>query len=307
MIAMNAGDNDAVIAMYVQVVFIERYVLQLLRSKMGAQLGWLGSSAKVYVAFLRELLHSDFNWIVLECVQKFPHAEALAPCLDQYHLEVASLCPSHLGFPVKRPRKYMMMIKKDRLTWHPELAGKLQHVIEHIFYRDIRMVGDQLARAPEAEVRRHRLEMASQRGLPAFDSKRGKLLSGFLFLTRRERQRLRDYEAKAKIARATRSIFNISQSAKIFRGTTCIPTLLRNSRLWSGFLGRAICPMEHFEFQGYPVFNDNDADNMTKATVIKMLGMAAQRSLAGNGMHSASIGISLLLLLSGTDRVAAGA
>ena len=56
--------------------------------------------------------------------QAFPEHEGLEELVSdgEYELIVLNVCPSHLGFPVKRPRKFMLLVNTSTMSWNPHAA-----------------------------------------------------------------------------------------------------------------------------------------------------------------------------------------
>eukprot|EP00975_Prorocentrum_lima_P007595 1629839-Prorocentrum_lima.AAC.1 len=66
------------------------------------------------------------------------------------------MSPVLLGDPVRRPRKYVVLLRKDRLQWQEHvLRHGLQQCFEEIFRREVLLPGFARLRAPEESVRRH--------------------------------------------------------------------------------------------------------------------------------------------------------
>jgi len=269
---------------------------------MGKRLGWLGPSGIVFGEFMRELVLNDFDWILIECTVMFPQQDAMEPLLATYSLDTLQICPTQLGFPIRRPRKYMMLLKKAVLTWRPEIASKgITAFFKELFARKVEMVGDELARAPQEEVNADKERLAFRRGLPRARSS-GRAWNSLHLLTPAQRRHIKVYKKPFKSG--VRMVCNPLQSPTRFRATVFVPTLLKASSIWSMNKRRLFTALEHIECQGYQVFGP-EADNPEKLEAGRALSDAEIRSLAGNGMHSACVGACMMFLFACSQRVSA--
>eukprot|EP00974_Lingulodinium_polyedra_P071459 6913591-Lingulodinium_polyedra.AAC.1 len=64
-------------------------------------------------------------------------------------------------------------------------------------------------------------------------------------------------------------------------------------------LQRLFHPLEHFEVQGYSVFG-SEPERCCFAEGLEPLSDSQLRSVSGNGMHAAAIGLCMMFLLSAT-------
>ena len=99
-------------------------------SSMGSSQKWLGESMPIFMEWARERLLSLEDMIIVECVIGFDSDMLGELFRDSYNLEVLRVSPTLFGEPVERQRKYMILLKKDKLRWLPEVA---QYGVEHAF------------------------------------------------------------------------------------------------------------------------------------------------------------------------------
>ena len=91
-------------------------------SNMGAGKKFLGTSAMPFLLWAVERLFSCEDFFVVECIPPF-HDVTLADMMkDAFTLHTLRVCPSILGLPITRDKKYMIFLSK-RLAWAPEILG----------------------------------------------------------------------------------------------------------------------------------------------------------------------------------------
>ena len=56
--------------------------------------------------------------IILECVTAFDDVGLRQVVSEWYHMVVLKICPSSLGIPSHRPRKWMLLTCKASTIWH---------------------------------------------------------------------------------------------------------------------------------------------------------------------------------------------
>ena len=155
------------------------------------------------------------------------------------------------------------------------------------------MRGDQMMRAPEAEVRDAIHAMAKAQGLPLC-RRSGKAWSYFLVMTGAGQAAVRKHEQaimEAGHARKESLIVNLANSPQYIgaRPTGYIPALLRSSKLWSFAKERCVLPSELLEMQGYNIHGDRPSaiSNLLKEGSLRDSQL---RELTGNGMHVQCVG-----------------
>ena len=229
-------------------------------SSMGSSQKWLGESMPIFMEWARERLLSLEDMIIVECVIGFDSDMLGELFRDSYNLEVLRVSPTLFGEPVERQRKYMILLKKDKLRWLPEVAQYgVEHAFCRLFARTMHLSGQEKFRAPEHEIQEHRFDVAAKKQMPKYDA-RGREWSFFHLATRAIQGNISAHE-KALEARigsdADRShwIVNLRQKplftpAKQF----IVPALLRSSKLWLFGLRRWPLPLELLEVQGWNIW-----------------------------------------------------
>lgn len=136
-------------------------------STMGICKGWLGKSAIIYLACVREAILFKYSFVLFECTQTFDDVEGLSPFLDHYEAVTLKFSPTMLGLPISRVRKYMVLIRKDTLKWRAGIAeaGHLT-MFKKIFGRSIKLHGVDLLRAPTTSINLARDALAVKRAMP---------------------------------------------------------------------------------------------------------------------------------------------
>ena len=273
-------------------------------SSMGKEDGWLGPSAIAFVVFIREVLLNSPDCVILENTANFDVA-GLAPLQSMYTILVLKFSPTLLGVPATRMRKYMVLIKRCKLQWRPELERfGLQIAFQKLFERKIMIGAVDLLRASKEDVQAYKNTFLQRSHLPALRAS-GREWSFFQSLPGGMRGMIRNHEAcaaqteKAEPTEQTGRkalIATIGQSPARNPPRECCPALLRKTKLWS-LLDRRLClPGEHLELMGYNIYGPGAVSFAEELISMKP---QAQVELAGNGMHACAIGSVLLFLLCG--------
>ena len=264
-------------------------------SPMGEGEGWLGKSTLVLLQFLKEFVDLKPHWAVLECVLRFDESTALDCLLEEYLLRTICSDPSRMGMPCRRPRKYMLLIRKDSLRWRsafPDDAA--QHMYDALFTKKTCMTSESFACAPADKIQEHKDLLATKRGLP-LRRRGGKPWSFFQVLPSGIRRRIVKHEERSTLEGQTGwHLSDVTQTPGWVKDSIEAPVLLQRSQLWASTLSRMLLPLEHFELMGYPVWAA-DGDSFRRS--LDQLAIAQQRSLVGNGMHATSIGTIILFLM----------
>lgn len=105
--------------------------------------------------------------ILVECTLAFD-SESLRELFEkEYTLEVLRVSPTLFGEPDERQRKYMLLIRKDKLQWCRSVADHgAEKVFYQVFARTFHMLGQEKCRAPQTEVAEHLQDCVQQRHLP---------------------------------------------------------------------------------------------------------------------------------------------
>ena len=260
-----------------------------------------------FLAWLLERKHSEEDWIICECVCRFP-SKVLTEFLPNYELLVLKLNPTQLGLPVSRPRQYMLLVHKEKLKIRPGITSEnIQSLYLQVFEGKSDLVGPDMCRAPEEEKKMYVEEAALERGLPRQRSEL-KRWSNYQILSPGARSRLQGYELLGEKKVGTRrpvAVVNLMQNPSFMPTLPKnVPTLLTASRLWLLAESREVLPVEHLEVQGYAVYGAQDSFTVPDDLRAHLMSLSrpALRKLTGNAFNLSSVGTALLMLLSVIDR-----
>ena len=243
------------------------------------------------------------DWIVIECVPQLD-IEGMQELMGHiYSFVPIHTCPSLLGWPIKRPRTYTVLLRRGILEWHPHVHKyhDLSDLMKDIFDVPCTVPPEELMRAPQSAQSAWIAHQAMRRGLPE-KKPNNREWSSWLVLPPGQRQRLGAYEAQAEKKGCLHSaVVSLSQHAahQPVSSQGLIPTLTRNTQLWSMKLRRSVLPIETVEMMGVPMF----AQHLhSVAEEIKRLNDSQVRCISGNAMHAGQLGAILLLVLCLTQR-----
>ena len=112
------------------------------------------------------------------------------------------------------------------------------------------------------------------------------------------RARIRHHESMvlSTHGKRPRLLSCVNQNVGFHVPTMKNPALLRSTLLWSMHKQRLYTPLEHFQVQGYPIFEDEPL-RASFADAVMSLTDTEQRSVAGNGMHASCAGLAMMFLL----------
>ena len=262
-------------------------------SSMGTQRCWLADSAKPFLQTLSEVLASDFAAAILECTAAFDSEVGLSPFAQDWHRCVLQFSPTLLGYPCSRPRLCMLLLKKSKLRWHPEVAALgFQESFSLLFARSLAMNGNAFVRAPPDEVATAIEELALGRGFPMARGGGRQWKCDHVLPIPMRRRLLRHRCGPARQHVAWPDVFcNLRQTPSYAALSTVIPTLLRGSRIYSFRFKRILIERETMEAMGYGMFSEPKA---SFADELANLSPADVRGLAGNGMHAAAVGAAMI-------------
>ena len=105
-------------------------------SKMGARKGWLGDSALVFLSWARERVIARERFVIVECTRSFDDEGFAALVEFFYTLTPLAFGAEDLGIPCFRKRKYMILLRKGALSWHPNIAVDVQGAFRHFSSRE---------------------------------------------------------------------------------------------------------------------------------------------------------------------------
>ena len=277
-------------------------------SKLGKKQKWLGPSAFPFLQWAVERTKSVEDFVIVECVPNFD-GELMAELFDgTFKQDDLLVSPRSQGDPVDRKRKYMILTRPKKLTWHSSVAEMgMQAAFDILFGRRVMIVGDDRLRAPEEAVNEHVAELAVARGFPPTRAS-GRPWSYYQVLSPSLQRCVKEHEnylvEVLGESKSAQFISNLNQSPG-YDGPVdkIMPTLLKSSILWSFRKRRGALPLEHFEAQGYVIYEDGD-DKFKCEFIdgLSQLSGSKLRRFAGNGMHLRSVGTVFLFVLACTRR-----
>ena len=280
-------------------------------SSVGKQQGWLGKTSIIFAEVLAEIMADDYDIIIFECTVMFDYDTGLAVLRERYLEQRMHLCPSQVGVPCLRPRTYSILLRRGVVEWsQPVFARGVQASFNELFAQDVSMNGDSMARAPQWRVDEHVESMATTRGFPERRVS-GRRWRPYQLLPPGQRRRLRSQELHLHIDGIVNTaplIINLMNNRAWSPPQKLSPTLLRNSILWLMRFQRLCLPSEHMEMQGFGMHSTGmpgDDLQSSFADEFHALPFQVQRALAGNTMHTASIGLLLMFVLGCTVLVPA--
>lgn len=134
---------------------------------MGSRKGWCGPSVLCFMIFLHEMLVVAPDAVILECVLAFDSHTLGRLVEGSYDLSVHLISPHSLGLPAHRPRKYMFLMRRGKLVWHPAVQRQgVGQAFDKLFCDEVRLHGEVYFSAPQTYADKMIAEMAEQRGFP---------------------------------------------------------------------------------------------------------------------------------------------
>ena len=142
----------------------------------------------------RERLMSLEDIIIVECVCHFDSDLLAELFAAEYTLDCGQFSPTLFGEPVERQRKYMVMLRRGRVEWHPVIAEKgVQDSFLRLFARTLRMSCQSKFTATQEERASYLEACAVSRRLPA-RTRTGKCWSFFQLSPRFVRECILEHE-----------------------------------------------------------------------------------------------------------------
>ena len=249
-------------------------------SSMGKGGAFTGDSLLCFVHWVRERLVHMEDIVIAECTARFDWKTIQQLFAGVYELTPLRINPAKIGFPVSRPRLYMVMLKVGAKQWSSKVksSGGAEKLFYKLFGCKATMPGSDHWRADPELVQSALATEAAKRGLPATrdGGKLGwlSLRSAALYarapaplcmsrsvivmcvlarpwharhlLPTSKREYLKMYEAIAKDAGLQdRGICNLVQRPQFCNHVMeHVPTLLQQSYLWSMGHKRALLPQD---------------------------------------------------------------
>ena len=163
-------------------------------SGLGSQLGWLGDSALVFMAWLTEqTVYQRRDFLIVECVDPFDDAMLGELTKEEYEMLTLSISPEMFGFPATRRRKYMILFRKDKLRWDEKIGVEPAAAFHRLFHRPLSLAGDVFFNAPEGFVQAYMKKWARRCHMPEVQEN-GSCWPAKQLMTKVCRQRVRDWE-----------------------------------------------------------------------------------------------------------------
>lgn len=222
------------------------------------------NTAELLAYYLRERYDSDDDYAIVECTRLFDSDvfSMHSKIIDKFETTIFFLCPSDLGLPQTRQRKFMVLLNNRRLRWHDGVSHDPQGTLLALFGRQIgALPRNMYMRTPEHILSIYRRQAAIREGLP--ETKRsGKEWSSFQCLPYGYRQRLLNHEAHLEsVQLRVRDAWclDLQQTPQFQAASWKLPAIIRNSYLWSTFKRRTLELGELAESMGFgPVFTEQD-------------------------------------------------
>ena len=265
-------------------------------STMGKKNKWLANSAIVFLLWAHEQLAHRPTFIIHECVAEFDISQLIMVFGALYLLRSFVFCPTDVGLPARRPRRWSLLILKS----HVQPLQSFDAVgFGQLFFRDLGLTGHDMFVAPKEAVMAHTSKLALQKYLPELQSD-GTPWDMRDVLSESVLGRLISYERQLQRGRRTaKYIVNLCQNPSFFRSwSELIPTLLtRTSQLWSMSHKRIMIPLEHLAVQGIDVWGTSSGGchhATVRSALAGKLTDGQIRHLSGNSFNIAQISSVLL-------------
>ena len=268
-------------------------------SSAGKKEGLTSKHTESYYLWAHETKHNGYDVITLENSPNFPQEIFEAILGEGYAVYVGVFGPEDLGWPVRRRRKLMTAIKKDKLAWAGPSSDALMATFAGIFFKAQQSSGDVFLKAQdpseELDVRRR---LACVRGYNVSREEVEKMPFKAL-LTPFQRADVSKYiqayeDSRKNQGRGMDSAFIVDLSQKYERkrmSRRAVPTLMKNTHLFSFSADRFFTAADIEASQGMP--RHGSAAWVQYASCVAAdttaLPDAIRLCLAGNGMHLTAI------------------
>ena len=219
---------------------------------------------------------------------------------DLYYIECKVFCPTDLGMPSQRRRKYTLLRLKSAVVRHLMFGGENSD-FERLTFRSVVLPGDIYCQASPKQWDSFCVETALAAGATTRNCASLDRARGLVSDARRRRwsayERLHEDPKYLGKDRA-----DISQNATTsFRVLSAnVPTLCRNSDLVNLKLGRVFHPLEYTHALNIPIFGKEEDICVTRG-IFERLSPVQVSHLAGNGMNLAQIGSIIMFALAGSE------
>lgn len=265
-------------------------------SSMGARRRSAGVTTLCFHAFAAQALVDAPHMILLECVKGF-EVHNLNVFNGAYIINHIDFSPKDLGFAVSRPRKYMLLLHRDKVqmtaTFNRNNFGQLFFAPCTMNPLEYFVVDD------DTRYQYVIVPLVAQRGLPE-KKPNGEPWMLHEVLAPGTLQSLLHYKERA--LQEDRAILGVLNQNERFStvGRDAVPTLLRRADIYSTELDKMLVSLEHLLVMGIAHKGMKFLPTCSPCfptALLEVLSSSQIKSLSGNGMHLASVGACLLFAL----------
>ena len=237
------------------------------------------------------------DYIVNECVPAMP-ASFFQSCFGKdVHVQPVAFSPVDCGIPCNRPRQYVI------ISFHGEtdLSFTLDSLAELAFCT-LEVTGSVFLQSSADDQVKFLQDMADARGIPPRADGRPHLCKMVMDVADKGRMEAfrQELVGKGRSARCD-EFADIAQTVKFGNVSHCIPTIIRNSKVYSFSADRLLLPVELMGVQGLPALL---SDSRWLGVVGKSLrdlpkdyAMREACQLLGNGMHLSQVGAAVIMCI----------
>ena len=163
-------------------------------SVRGKKLGSLGVGCLSWTCYMREVIHCQYDIVVLECTCGYQEKDAIFMLGHLYVFEGCIFSPTEIGVPSERWRKYMVFIhRRGKVQWIPGQELSRENLLQ-TFGRMLACDGHvYMDHTPDYMIQKQIVALAARLGMPARDEN-GRPWKARSVMTRLSRARLESYE-----------------------------------------------------------------------------------------------------------------
>jgi len=215
----------------------------------------------------------------------------------EYEMQTRKFSPEDLGFPVSRPRQYVILTKTASLEVMEKFDGP---IFESLFFRQRVANGDVFFSQCGGTTERLNYErhLLGKKGLVFKQHKRsGRRWVDMIGSSMKIR--FDGYSRLAQQLNIENGIVDVNQTPGHRRHImNIVPTLLRNSTMAELSTGRVLLPSAHFDVMGLPLHRPPGVEyKLPFAAHLQHVTYKEMKALTGNAMHSAAVGACLAYIL----------
>ena len=267
-------------------------------STRGNNKKWLDKANLPLFAWCYSMKHvAQPDFILNECVSSMPINFFRACFGNTVSISPVNFSPTDLGFPVNRPRQYVVL----KFSAEAPKIALTKDTLAEVAFRTLECAGSVLLQASKEDVRKFAQQLAEQRkifveaGDPIYKMK--------LVMDVADRQRAEAFRA-ALLDRGLPAhadyIADVAQTVQFGTVATYMPTVIRNSRMYSFASDRLVLPAELLAAQGLPVGQGLLCCEHVPSAIRELPNVRRCREvtqLLGNCMHLCQVGVCLTILL----------